>query len=72
MGSLSHGLQNVIRSLRMGQISKPLQLNNHFVLIRLEELIGAEMSDEIQNKLALDQFNVWASSVAQVARGRLM
>ena len=72
MGSLPHNIQGIIRSSQIGQLSKPLQLKNQFLLIRVEELIEAEMSDEIQNKLALDQFNVWASTIAGLARDRLM
>ena len=72
MGSLPQSIQSIIRSSQIGQVSKPLQLKNQFLLIRVEELIETEMSDEIQNKLALDQFNVWASTIAGLARDRLM
>ena len=71
IGSLPKPLQDLLRTMNEGEVSKPLEFNQAFVIIRLEQYQRAEFTDSIKNKLLLDQFSAWATSVAQVCHDRL-
>ena len=71
IGSLPVALQKILRSMKPGQLSKPISLNSVFLICRVEKIEPAEFSESIKEKLLLDQFSAWASSVAGVALDRL-
>ena len=72
MGSLPVPLQNKLRTMKEGEISKPLELKDSFVILRLECFQRAEFTDSMKEKLVFDQFSSWASKVAQACRDRLL
>ena len=71
IGSLPVALQKVLRSMKPGQLSKPLTLNSDFLILRVERFEPAKFSESIKQKLLLDQFSTWASTVASTALDRL-
>lgn len=66
MGSLPPNLRNVLRTMQKGQLTTPIKLDNAFLLLRLENYESCKFSESTKEKLLLDQFSSWTSSVAQV------
>ena len=71
VGTLPDGIKQFIKTLKVGQLSKPMQIKTDFLLFRIEEFKPVEFSDSIKEKLLLDQFTSWASQVAQLSLDRL-
>ena len=71
VGSLPDGIKQFIKTLKVGQLSKPMQIKTDFLLFRIEEFKPVEFSDSIKEKLLIDQFTSWASQVAQLSLDRL-
>ena len=71
IGSLPVALQKILRTMKTGQLSKPISLNSLFLICSVEKIEPAEFSESIKEKLLLDQFSAWASSVADAALHRL-
>lgn len=71
MGSLPIDLQKKIRTMRPGDLSKPLQTQQGFLLIQVEQFSDAEFTASIKDKILLDQFSSWAGTIVKAVRHRL-
>lgn len=71
MGSLPLDLQQKIRIMNQGDLSKPLKSNRGFLLIKLEQFEDAKFTQDLQDKILMDQFSSWATNVVKVIRHRL-
>lgn len=71
MGSLPIELQKKIRTMSPGDLSKPLNTNQGFLLVQLEDFEEAKFTEPLKKKILLDQFSLWAAIVVKVIRDRL-
>ncbi|NEP14371.1 MAG: peptidylprolyl isomerase [Symploca sp. SIO2C1] len=54
-------LAKILRLSKAGQLSPPTRLGEWLVIIRLEELIPAQLDDAMRQRLINDCFNIWLS-----------
>lgn len=71
MGSLPVDLQKKIRTMSQGDLSKPLQTSQGFLLIQLEQFEDVKFTEPLKDKILLDQFSSWAKSIVKLIRHRL-
>ena len=71
MGSLPIQLQNKVRTMNLGDISKPLHTGSDYLIIQVEQFEGAKFTESLKDKILLDQFSSWSLTVVKNIRDRL-
>ena len=59
LGSIEPVLAKILRSLRVGQIRRPVPLGQWHVLLRLESLTPARLDQSTRDKLLEEQYEIW-------------
>ena len=63
--SLPYGLGDLIKRLDVGQISKPLRMNQWFCIIELMERNKSVLDDNTKEELLAGQLLVWVAAVVK-------
>ena len=71
MGSLPIQLQNKVRTMNPGDLSKPLQTGSDYLIIQVEQFEDAKFTESLKDKILLDQFSSWSLTVVKNIRDRL-
>ena len=71
MGSLPLELQKKVRTMSPGELSKPLHTGTDFLIIQVEQFEDAKFTESLKDKILMDQFSSWASTVVKNIRHRL-
>jgi parvulin-like peptidyl-prolyl isomerase len=59
IGRLPKSLAQILRSLKPGEIYRPTVLDNHFVIVRLEQIIPAKLNALTAKSLLNELFESW-------------
>ena len=63
--SLPYGLGDLIKRLDVGQITKPLRMNQWFCIIELMERNKSVLDDNTKEELLAGQLLVWVAAVVK-------
>ena len=59
IGRLPKALAQILSSLNPGEVYRPVVLDNHFVIVRLEQIIPAKLNSLTANSLLNEMFESW-------------
>ena len=71
LGSVPAGFANYLRKIEPGEVTKPLRLGDLFAVVRLNELIPAVQTEEINDKLLSQELQRWIDGIATHLKGQL-
>jgi parvulin-like peptidyl-prolyl isomerase len=59
LSGMEPALANLLRRSRPGQVSEPIQIQNWWILVKLEELRLARLNDEMRQRMCQELFEEW-------------
>ena len=65
-------LNNLLRTSKTGEIQQPVQIDEHFVIIRVENFESAKLDKSMREKMNEELFNEWINSQVNELSSKLI